>query len=79
MNPITGNTVKLLSRSGLILIFFSMVGGLAMASMRVSGSLEGQEWNDTFMLLFIAVLGIATYYLALSLFSWGLLKKKGNA
>ena len=76
MKPITENTIKLLSKSGFILIFFSITGSLAMASMRVEGSLKGQTWNDMFMMLFTAVLGIAIYYLALSLFSWSLAKKK---
>jgi len=74
MKPITSKTIRLLSRSGLVLIFLSMIGGFALAAMRISRNLEEQTWNQFFGLLFLAVSGIAIYYISLSVFGWIFLK-----
>jgi Ca2+/H+ antiporter len=76
MQGITRKNVTLLSRSGLVLLILSMLGSFALATFRTTGSLGEETWSELFNLLFIAVLGIATYYLALSFFSWSLLKGK---
>ncbi len=76
MKGLTLKNVTLLSRSGLVLLILSMLGSFALATVRTSSSLETETWSELFNLLFITVLGIATYYLALSLFSWSLLKSK---
>jgi len=75
MQRITKKSVKLLSGSGVILLFFAVAGSLAMASMRASGSLKGQALDNWFAMLFTVVLGISAYYLALALFSWAAIKK----
>lgn len=72
----TDKTIRLLSRSGLVLVFLSMVGSFAMAAMSVSGNVGEQAWNEMFGILFLAIMGIATYYLSLSLFGWLLLRTK---
>ena len=76
MQPISDKTVKLLSRSGLVLIFFSMIGSFAMATITVSSNVQQQAWNELFGLLFLAIMGIAIYYIALSLFGLVLMKSK---
>jgi len=78
MQPITPKTIKLLSRSGLVLIFLSMLGSFVMAVMSVSGNVQVQAWDELFGLLFLAVMGIAVYYLTLSLFGWFILKGKNQ-
>ncbi len=80
MQPITEKTIRLLSRSGLVLIFLSIAGSLAMATIRVSGNVQPQAWNEMFDTLFLAVSAIAVYYLALSVFGLAIVrKKKGGA
>lgn len=76
MQPINEKTVKLLSRSGLFLLFMSMAGSLSMATISVSAKMEEQAWNELFGMLFLTVLGISVYYLALGFFSWFVLRKK---
>ena len=76
MQGITNKSVKLLSRSGLVLLLFSMLGSFALAAVRVSGGMGAETWADLFNLLFIAILGIATYYLAMSAFTWIMVSKK---
>lgn len=78
MQPITKKTIKLLSRSGFVLIFLLMAGSFAMAALSAAGNIREQAWNEMFGLLFLAVLGIAVYYLALSLFGWMMLKRRPN-
>ncbi len=76
MQVISEKTIKLLSRSGLVLIFLSMAGSFVMAAMTISGDATSQQWEQLFGTLFMAVMGIAVYYLALSLFALIILKKK---
>ena len=78
MQAITKKTVKLLSRSGFVLLFLLMVASFAMAALSAAGNVREQAWNEMFGLLFLAVLGIAVYYLALSLFGWMTLKGRPN-
>jgi hypothetical protein len=78
MQLITNKTIRLLSRSGFVLIFLLMVGSFAMAALSAAGNVKEQAWNEMFGLLFLAVLGIAVYYLALSLFGWMMLKRKAS-
>ncbi len=79
MQPLTEGTIKLLSRSGFVLIFLSLIGSFAMAAITVSGNIQEQTWDQFFGVLFLAVIGIATYYLSLSLFGWVLLRAKKYA
>ena len=79
MQPINEKTVVLLSRSGMMLVFLSMIGSFAMAAMSASGNLRGQNWEDIFGTLFLAIMGIAVYYLALSLFGYIALKRRTSA
>lgn len=76
MQRIDSGTIKLLSRSGFVLIFLSIAGSFAMASMSVSGAMQQEVWNDFFAKLFTAVMGIAVYYVALGLFSWVFVKSQ---
>lgn len=76
MQAITKKTIRLLSRSGFVLIFLLMVASFAMAALSAAGNVREQAWNEMFGLLFLAVLGIAVYYLALSLFGWMTLKRR---
>jgi len=76
MQGITDKSIRLLSRSGFILIFLSMAGSFAMAAISASGNVQQQAWNELFGLLFLAVLGIAVYYLSLSLFGWLFVRAK---
>lgn len=76
MQSINGKMVRLLSRSGLFLLFLSMAGSFAMATISVSAKMEEQAWNELFGMLFLTVLGISVYYLALGFFSWFVLRKK---
>ncbi len=76
MQPITEKTIRLLSRSGFVLIILSMAGSLAIATISVSGNVQPQYWDEMFGTLFIAVSGIAVYYLALSVFGWAIVRKK---
>lgn len=76
MQPINEKTIKLLSRSGFVLIILSMAGSLAIATIRVSGNVQPQFWNEMFNTLFLAVSAIAVYYLALSVFGWAIVRKK---
>ncbi len=76
MRPITEKTVKVLSTSGFVLIVPSMIGSFALAASSVSRNIQAEAWNDIFGLLFLAVMGIGVYYLALSLFGWAVLKTK---
>jgi hypothetical protein len=76
MDPFNEKTVKLLSRSGLFLLFLSMAGSFAMATLSISARVEEQSWNELFGMLFLAVLGISVYYIALGGFSWVVLRKK---
>ena len=78
MQPINEKTIKLLSRSGLVLIFLSMIGSFVMAAMSASGNLKGQSWEEIFGTLFLAIMGIAVYYMALSLFGWIVIKGRPN-
>lgn len=78
MQPINEKTIKLLSRSGLVLIFLLMIGSFAMAAMSASGNLNGQNWEDIFGTLFLAIMGIAVYYLALSLFGYLIIKTRAS-
>jgi len=76
MNPLTPKTLKMLSRSGLILIFLSMIGSFAMAAMSINKSIAENTWNEFFGVLMLAVSGIAVYYLSLAIFGWVLMKAK---
>ena len=76
MQPINEKTIRLLSRSGFVLIILSMAGSLAIATIRVSGNVKPQFWNEMFTTLFLAVSAIAVYYLALSVFGWVIVRKK---
>ncbi len=79
MKPISKRTIKLLSRSGLVLIFLSMGGSFAMAALSIaSGGIEEQAWTELFGLLFLAVLGIAVYYMALAFFGWVEIRNKNK-
>ena len=79
MQQISKKTIKLLSRSGLILIFLSMAGSFVMATLSItSGGVEEQAWLELFGMLFLAVLGIAVYYMALALFGWMEVRKKNQ-
>ena len=79
MKPLNSKTIKLLSRSGLVLIFLSMGGTFAMAALSIaSGGVEEQAWTELFGLLFLAVLGIAVYYMALAFFGWMEVRKRGE-
>ena len=79
MQTINEKTIKLLSRSGLVLIFLSMIGSFAMAATSASGNLKGQRWEEIFGTLFLAIMGIAVYYMALSLFGWIVIKGRPSA
>ena len=71
MKPLGRKTIRLLSRSGLVLIFLSMGGSFVMATLSIAaGGVEEQAWTELFGLLFLAVLGIAVYYMALAFFGW---------
>ena len=76
MQPINKKTIRLLSRSGFVLIILSIAGSLAIATIRVSGNVQPQTWNEMFNTLFLAVSAIAVYYLALSVFGWAIVRKK---
>ncbi len=77
MQPISNKTIRLLSRSGLILMFFSMGGSFVMATLSIaSGGVEEQTWAELFGMLFLAVLGISVYYLVLAFFGWMEIRRK---
>ena len=79
MKPINSKTIKLLSRSGLVLIFLSMGGSFVMATLSIaSGGIEEQAWTELFGLLFMAILGISVYYLALAFFGWMEIRNKNK-
>lgn len=75
----TLRTVKLLSRSGLILIILSMGGSVAMAAARVSGPVEATAWEGMLGSLVQVVAGIAVYYIALAIFAWLFVIRKGKS
>ena len=77
MKPLNSKTIKLLSRSGLVLIFFSMGGSFVMAALSItSGGVEEQAWTELFGMLFLTVLGISVYYMALAFFGWMEIRKR---
>ncbi len=79
MKPFSSKTIKLLSRSGLILIFLSMGGSFAMATLSIAaGGIEEQTWIELFGLLFMAILGISVYYMALAFFGWMEIRNKNK-
>ena len=69
MEPITNKTVKVVSGSSVVLSIISIVGaaGFLYAIVNVFNILKG---------FIMAVIGISTYYLAFSVLSWLLLRKK---
>ena len=76
MKPLTEKTVRLLSRSGLVLIFLAMAGSFAMAAFSFSGNVQQQTFKELMGVLFLAVTGIAVYYMSLGFFGWVILKNK---
>lgn len=76
MKPISEKTVRLLSRSGLVLLFLSMAGSFAMAALSISAKFEEQAWNEMFAMLFTTVMGISVYYIVLAFFGWFVLRKR---
>lgn len=79
MKPLSIKTIKLLSRSGLVLIFLSMGGSFVMATLSIAAEgIEEQTWTELFGLLFLAILGISVYYMALAFFGWMEIKNKNK-
>ena len=79
MKPLNSKTIKLLSRSGLVLIFLSMGGSFVMATLSIAaGGIEEQAWTELFGLLFMAILGISVYYMALAFFGWMEIRNKNK-
>jgi len=78
MHSMDYRTIKLLSRSGFVLIFLSMGGTFAMAALRISEPTTMTVWQGLLGNLFLAIAGIAVYYLSLGVFAWTLAKKRSK-
>ena len=74
MNHAGEKTVRLLSRSGLFLLFLSMAGSFTMATLSVSTRVEENSWNELFGVLFLTIMGISVYYIVLGFFGWYMLR-----
>ncbi len=56
-----------------------MGGSFAMATLSIAlEGIEEQTWTELFGLLFLAVLGISVYYMALAFFGWMEIRRKGE-
>ncbi len=76
MKPITPKTIKLLARSGFVLIFLSMLGSIAIAAVRISGPVQRNWWQQMIGTFSFAVAGIATYYISLAVLAWIFVRSK---
>ena len=76
MNHAGEKTVRLLSRSGLFLLFLSMAGSFTMATLSVSTRVEENSWNELFGVLFLTIMGISVYYIVLGFFGWYMLRRQ---
>jgi len=75
MEPITDDTIKVVSASGAVLVVLSLIGTIVVLYAFLSSS-QIDVWGNWLNTLFLALFGIAIYYLAFSLLSWILLKNK---
>jgi LPXTG-motif cell wall-anchored protein len=79
MKPITPSTIKLLARSGFVLIILSMLGSVAIAAVRISGPVQENWWQQMIGTMSFAVAGIAVYYISLAALAWLFVRKKNKA
>jgi len=79
MKAITSKTIKLLARSGFVLIFLSMLGSIAIAAVRLSGPVQENWWQQMVGTFSFAIAGIAVYYISLAALAVVFIRSKKKA
>ena len=79
MGSLNIGVIKLLARSGVVLIILSMLASVAIAAIRISGPVQENWWQQTIGTFSLAITGIAVYYISLAGLAWLLIRRKKRA